>query len=336
MTSQREDLSDPANIHKFATIVQSPERLHYLMALTAADIHATNPKEWNAWRESLLIQLYNATLAMLEQGEYGTNERVQAVEKRQQETAVTLEQRGIKHVDLDFLWADVSPGFVLSHEAPVLADIAVAIVNRQADSRGIVELFEVTGDRLYTIFIYTRDRPRLFADCVAVLDALNLNVMRANIGTGASGFCYDSFVVMEDEANLVPKTRKSEIQDMLQRVIDGYPAPERRQHRRISRQLKQFNRPARVTVNEPNANGISRLEVVTADRPGLLALISALFVEFNIELHQARITTLGERVEDIFLVSTTDDASLTNPTDVEELKSRLTDRINAELPQLTH
>ncbi|MCY4129449.1 MAG: [protein-PII] uridylyltransferase [Gammaproteobacteria bacterium] len=336
MTSQREDLSDPANIHKFATIVQSTERLHYLMALTAADIHATNPKEWNAWRESLLIQLYNSTLAVLEQGGYGTNERVQAVEKRQQETAVLLEQRAIKHVDLDFLWTDVSPGFVLSHEAPTLADIAVAIVNRPADSQGIVQLFEATGERLYTIFIYTRDRPRLFADCVAVLDVLNLDVMRANISTGASDFCYDSFVVMEDEANLVPNTRKSEIQDTLQRVIDGNPAPERRQHRRISRQLKQFDRPARVTINEPNANGISRLEVVTADRPGLLALISSLFVEFNIELHQARITTLGERVEDIFLVSTTDDTSLVNPAHVDALKSRLTDRINAELPQLTY
>lgn len=336
MTSQREDLSDPANIEKFARIVQSPERLHYLMALTAADIHATNPKEWNAWRESLLIQLYTSTLEALERGEYGANVRLQAVEKRQQETAVTLEQRQIRNVDLDFLWDDVSPGFVLSHDASVLADIAVAIVRRPSDSKGIVQLFKVTDERLYTIFIYTRDRPRLFADCVAVLDVLNLNVMRANIGTGTSGFCYDSFVVMEDDANLVPSSRKSEIQDMLQRVIDGQPAPERRQHRRISRQLKQFDRPARVTLDAPNDSGISRLEVVTADRPGLLALISALFVEFNIELHQARITTLGERVEDIFLVSTTDDTSLSTPADINDFKRRLTDRINAELPQLTH
>lgn len=336
MTSQREDLSDPANIEKFAKIVQSSERLHYLMALTAADIHATNPKEWNAWRESLLIQLYTSTLEALKHGEYGTDARLQAVEKRQQETAVTLEQRQIKNVDLDFLWDDVSTGFVLSHEASLLADIADAIVHRPADAKGVVRLFGVADERLYTIFIYTKDRPRLFADCVAVLDVLNLNVMRANIGTGSSGYCYDSFVVMEDEANLVPKSRKSEVQEMLQRVIDGESAPERRQHRRISRQLKQFDRPARVTVDEPNANGISRLEVVTADRPGLLALISALFVELNIELHQARITTLGERVEDIFLVSTTDETSLTNPADVDDLQLRLTDRINAELPQLTH
>lgn len=336
MTSQREDLSDPANIHKFATIVQSTERLHYLMALTAADIHATNPKEWNAWRESLLIQLYNSTLAMLEHGEYGPNERLEAVERRQQETAVTLEERGVMNVDLDFLWNDVSPGFVLSHEAVTLADIAVAIVSRPAGSNGLVHLMDVADERLYTIFIYTRDRPRLFADCVAVLDVLNLDVMRANIGTGTSGYCYDSFVVMEDENNLVAKNRKSEIHDMLQSVIDGHTPPVRRQHRRISRQLKQFNRPARVTIAEPNENGISRLEVVTADRPGLLALISALFVEFKIELHQARITTLGERAEDIFLVSTADHSSLATSADVDDLRARLTDRINAELPLLTH
>ena len=230
----------------------------------------------------------------------------------------------------------MSEGFVLSHEADVLADIAVAINQKPTDARGLATLFNVTGERLYTIFVYTKDRPKLFADCVAVLDALNLDVMRAHISTGLSGNCYDSFVVMEDESAIVGADRRSQIQSMLQKVAEGQPAPQRTQHRRISRQLKQFNRPARITIDPPNANGVSRLEIVTADRPGLLALISALFVELNVELHQARITTLGERVEDFFLVSTSDDSSLDDPTTVDALRTRLTDRINAELPQLTH
>ncbi len=335
MTSQREDLSEPANIHKFATVVRTAKRLHYLMALTVADIHATNPKEWNAWRESLLIQLYTSTLTMLERGSYGPSERQAAVEKRQQETAVVLEAQGHVHVDLDQLWEDVPASFVLSHEAATLAEIGIATDRARTKSGSAVELLESNSSDLFKIFIHTADRPKLFADCVTVLDALNLNVMSANITTGTSGNCYDTFIVMEDDSNRVLGDRQERIRTMLQQVVDGGPPLQKQSYRRISRQLKQFNRPVRVTIDEPNDAGIARLEVVTADRPGLLALISALFVEFNIELHQARIATLGERAEDIFLVKTNQDISLSDPTQAEELKRRLTERISAALPQLT-
>lgn len=334
-TSQREDLTDPANIHKFATIVQSPTRLRYLMALTVADIHATNPREWNAWRESLLIQLYNATLSMLERGTYGSNERLQAVEKRQQETAVALEQKGVRQVKLEAMWDDVPAGFVLAHGPQSLADIAAAINGVEDDSACVVELLDSNRDQLFEIFIYTKDRPRLFADCVAALDSLSLNVMSASIATGESGFCYDSFIVLDDDSNMIEGERRARIRATLQSVISGQPTTKRFQGRRISRQLKQFNLAARVTIDEPDTNGVCRLEVVAADRPGLLALISSLFVELGLELHQARIATLGERAEDIFLVSGGDGNTLANGDDLEKLRVRLTDRINAELPQLT-
>ena len=333
MTSQREDLTDPASIHKFASVVQSTERLNYLLALTVADIHATNPKEWNAWRQSLLMQLYNATLKMLEHGEYGSNERLVAVEQRQQETAVELENQGVKNVDLDSLWDDVTPTFVLSHDASKLAEIAVAIKRRSPDCSGIVELLSSSSSELFEVFVYTKDRPRLFADCVAGLDKLNLNVMNANITTGASGYCYDSFIVMIDETSVPDSRRDERIRSLLQQVIEGNEVPERRQRRRVSRQLKQFNRPPRITIGEPNEAGMCRLELVTADRPGLLALLSALFVELNIEVHQARVTTLGERADDIFIVST-NAADLADPAEANKLTDRLTERISAELPQL--
>ena len=336
MTSQREDLTDPASVHKFATVVQSPERLRYLMALTVADIHATNPKAWNAWRESLLVQLYNTTLAMLDRGSYASNEQLKVVERRQQETAVELEQSGIKNVDLDSLWDDVTPGFVLSHPAATLAEIAVAIQQKAFASSGIVELLDSADTPLFKIFVYTKNRPRLFAECVQVLDQLNLNVLYARITTGRSGCCYDTFVVLDDDTGTTVANRKVRIRTMLQSVVAGNPPPARRQPRRISRQLKQFNRPARITLNPPNDAGVCRLELVTADRPGLLSLISALLVELNLELHQARIATLGERAEDIFLVSTTAGTDLSDTAEVAKLTEQLARRINAELPQLTH
>lgn len=334
-TSQREDLSDPASIHKFAKVVETPLRLHYLMALTVADIHATNPKAWNPWREALLVQLYTAALRMLEQGSFEPDSRSKAEDKRQQQTAIELEERGIKDVDLEELWLDLPTSFVLSHDAEALATIATAIKEMRSDSPGLVTVNGAEGGELFNIFVYTEDRTSLFADCVIALDQLHLNVMSANIATGDSGMCYDSFVVMADDAPHTDQIgRINHIETTLLKVLEGQ-TPRRSQTRRISRQLKQFHRPARVTIDRPEDTALTRIEIVTADRPGLLALISELFVEFKITLRQARIQTLGERAEDIFLVSATDETLLTSEQALDQLKTRLTDRINDELPKLT-
>ena len=45
------------------------------------------------------------------------------------------------------------------------------------------------------------------------------------------------------------------------------------------------------------------IEVTTADRPRILAVIGDSFNQFEIDIISARITTLGEKVEDIFYVT---------------------------------
>lgn len=334
-TSQREEPSDPEVVHRFATIVETPLRLHYLTALTAADMHATNPKNWDDWHESLLTQLYRGTLRMLQDGSYGPDTRQKAEDARQQETAVLLEQNGVKHIDLESLWLDLPTNFVLANGAPALAKIATAIKQLPKEAPGLVTVDGKVGGDLFNIFVFTDDRPNLFADCVAALDQLHLNVMSANIATSDSGKCYDSFVVMENDAQMLDHALRIEaVQSKLMSVLEGQQ-PKRTKQRRISRQLKQFHRKARVSIDPTDATGFARIEIITADRPGLLALISELFVDFHMTLHQARIQTLGERAEDIFLISTEDPCQLSNEEAISMLSADLTERINAELPKLT-
>jgi [protein-PII] uridylyltransferase len=64
--AQRRDISDPEEIQRFAEIVGTQERLDYLYTLTVADIAGTNPELWNAWRSSLMRQLYTETRRALE------------------------------------------------------------------------------------------------------------------------------------------------------------------------------------------------------------------------------------------------------------------------------
>lgn len=334
-TSQREDVSDPTSVRKFANVVQSQRRLDYLMALTVADIHATNPKEWNAWRESLLVHLYNATRAMLKDGMNDANLRLSALERRQQETVIALENKAANQVNLDSFWDDITDGFVLAHEADALAEIANAVTRKEADDSGVVLLLESASDDLMEIFVHTEDRPRLFADFATALDQLNLDVMNASIATGKSGYCYDSFIVMTHPDEKLDDARVSHIRSRLTAVMEERAVPKRRSRRRISRQLKQFKVATRITIDNIEERDLFRLEIVTADRPGLLALISTVFVEFDIELHQARITTLGERADDVFVVSSEDPQAFISDQTIQNLIERMTARIDAELLQMT-
>ena len=53
-----------------------------------------------------------------------------------------------------------------------------------------------------------------------------------------------------------------------------------------------------------------RLSIVATDRPGLLGDVARVFVNYHINLQTAKVMTLGDRVEDVFVISS---ASLTQP-----------------------
>ena len=51
------------------------------------------------------------------------------------------------------------------------------------------------------IFIFTPDRPRLFATTVATLSQLGLSVFEANIHTSANGLCLNTFIVLDQQGD---------------------------------------------------------------------------------------------------------------------------------------
>ena len=333
-TAQRKDINDPEVVASFARLVRTEERLNYLYALTVADINATNPTLWTDWRSTLLGQLYVATRNLLREGPGFQVSRDAKVERRQRQAEATLAAKNIDHADYAAIWNGAGEGFFLQHTPGEAAWITERLLIELASSEHIVLVTDVKGGDYgkgaTEVFICMPDRENLFADSVMALDRQRLSIVNARIATGADGRCYDSFFVLDHQGKALsdPALRESVREKLLDALTRPGAGPGRGS-RRIPRTLKHFAVPTEVTLQSPDRSGISQLTVVSSDRPGLLAEIGSTFVELDIEVHQARINTLGERIEDIFQISGKGRRPIEGEATIGRIRSVLTERLDA-------
>ena len=301
-TAQRQDIHDPDVVREFARRVGDETRLDYLYALTVADINATNPTLWNGWRATLLGQLYQNTRRQLQQGLDALGERAAAC----REAAIReLARHGIDDDRARVLWDDPDDDFFVHHSPAQVVAITRAIDGHDIDTGPLVTVLDVadeaSAEGATEVFLYARDRDSLFADSVRAIDAASLRVAAARIATSGSGICFNSYIVLDGDGAPVADDRRAALAESLTRAMLGDSSA--RPLRHVSRQLKQFVMPTEVALTtEPGAR-TSTLRVVASDRPGLLAALGGLFEELGISVRRARITTLGERVEDVFEVT---------------------------------
>ena len=313
---------------------RTEERLNYLYALTVADINATNPNLWNDWRSTLLRQLYGATLELLGQGPEARVSRHAEIEQRQREAEAVLLGRDLHPAAFATVWRGAGDGFFLEHTPEEVAWLTERVVELQGDAEQIVLVTDVKsgdiGKGATEVFVCMPDRENLFADSVMALDRLRLQIVNARIATGDDGRCYDSFVVLDENGRAVADSgRRETIRQRLLKVLSQQQPVKQRPSRRIPRALKHFAIPTEVDLGKPDGRGISELAVVTTDRPGLLAEIGSIFVELDIEVHQARISTLGERIEDIFRISGKGRRPIDEPGAIGNIRAVLTERLDA-------
>ena len=289
-TAQRQDIHDPDVVREFARRVGDETRLDYLYALTVADINATNPTLWNGWRATLLGQLYQNTRRQLQQGLDALGERAAAC----REAAIReLARHGIDDDRARVLWDDPDDDFFVHHSPAQVVAITRAIDGHDIDTGPLVTVLDVadeaSAEGATEVFLYAR------------IDAAGLRVAAARIATSGSGICFNSYIVLDGDGAPVADDRRAALAESLTRAMLGDSGA--RPLRHVSRQLKQFVMPTEVALTtEPGAR-TSTLRVVASDRPGLLAALGGLFEELGISVRRARITTLGERVEDVFEVT---------------------------------
>ncbi len=308
LTAQKKDTSDPEVVQEFARAVGDLVHLDYLFVLTVADISATNPKLWNSWRATLLRTLYTETRRMLRMGLDTPIDRAALIEETQEQALHQLLERHHED-DVRHIWAALGEDYFLRERPSEIVWHTNAILAHGDNPAPLVMLREhraMTEDAAQ-LFIYTRDRPNLFAATVIVLDQFELDVQDARIITGALGFSLDTYMVLDRSGQLMGDPGRQQVLiDTLTRTLAAeQPMPEQvRWH--MPRQLKHFVVASEVNIRmlpNPQQAALQAVEIITRDRPGLLAQIGQLFATAGVDIHSARIATLGERAEDVFFIS---------------------------------
>lgn len=308
ITAQKSDITDPDIIHDFARRVPSKVHLDYLYVLTVCDISATNPTLWSTWRDSLLRQLYIESKRALRRGTDKPFDRDEWIRATRSEAREMLLAQKHAPEQIDRLWQTLDDDYFLQDSTVDIAWQTSAILRHGDNPQPLVLIRDTTGgptDGYTQIIIYMAERPDLFAATTAVLEQLNLNIVDARINSGSGPNSLSSYIVVDEQSQPLgkdPARRDRTRERLVEELDDPEDYPDIIQ-RRVSRQLKHFAFPTQVTLSNETSNQRTVLEVITPDRPGLLARIASILLFLQVRLVSAKIATLGERVEDVFFVT---------------------------------
>lgn len=335
MTAQRKDIGDPEVIHEFACQVPSISHLEYLYILTVCDIAATNPSLWNSWRASLLQQLFIEARRALRRGIENPVDRDDWISTTREEVKNKLLDDGFSEDRIDSLLAQLDDDYFLHDSTSELAWQTSAILNHGDSTDPLITIRDHerdSGDGYSQIMIYLRSEQDLFAATTAVLEQLNLNVLNARISSTQGTFSLSNFVVTNPQHHALgqdPERMKKVHDRLMEELDDPEDYPEIIQ-RRTPRKLKHFLFPTEVTFSNDMYNHRTIMEVVTPDRPGLLARIGSILLDFDLLLLNARITTLGERVEDVFFITQSDGEPLSDAALCTDLAKQICSQLDEQ------
>ncbi|HXO99779.1 MAG TPA: ACT domain-containing protein, partial [Luteibacter sp.] len=324
-----QDITDPDVVHRFGAVVGDWEHLDHLYLLTIADIIGTSPKLWNAWKDRLLADLYTATRFALRSDLTPPGHSEVRVRECRERAMGMLAAEQMSTDDVARVWAEFPDTSFLRHRPEQIAWQTAAIV-RAHGATPLVEVhpFSVRGST--ELFIYTPDRDGLFATVTAVLDRLRFSVVEARVLVSRTGKALDTFLLLESDSQAPASLQRAEeLRARMLRALEQ-PAGQGPSKRSLSRHLRHFQMTPRIEFVD--AGDRTQLALVCTDRPGLLAAVAQALAEAQVRVHDARIATFGERVEDFFQLTDRSNAAL-SPAQRNTVRICLLRHIGSENPR---
>ena len=326
VTAQRQDISDPEVVTRFATRVADREHLEYLYLLTCADIAGTSPKLWNAWKDRLLADLYTATRFVLRRGLENKLNAEDIISDTRETALATLMDRGVDADVVLEMWKSFpNEAFLRYRPEQIVWQTDGVLKNLVHPSQILVRGHQADGS--LEIFVRTQNRDGLFAALVATIDRLGMSVLEARILNSGDGHALDSFQVQ------AAKDDRHTHQDIVRAIEIALRDPARVHpaRRMLPRHIKHFKVPTRIDFSTAPDGSRTRLSLVCTDQPGLLAKVAAILRTQHCRVHDARIATFGERVEDFFLISDEQDRAIVDEQILEQLQVALTACVEGDI-----
>jgi [protein-PII] uridylyltransferase len=297
--AQKEDLSNPEVIAAFAKRVGNERYLTALYLLTVADIRGTSPKVWNAWKGKLLEDLYRYTLRVLGGG--APDPRAE-IESRKREALTQLALHAEPFESHKALWATLDVSYFMRHEAADIAWHARQLSRHVGAGKSVVRGRRSSAGEGLQVLVYTPDAPDLFARICGYFEEAGLSILDAKIHTAHNGYALDTFQVTSPILNEHYREMVAMVEAELIRAIEDVTPLLPAGKGRVSRRVKSFPIAPRVDLRPDEKGQRWLLTVSASDRVGLLYSIARVLSHHRINLQLAKITTLGERVEDTFLI----------------------------------
>jgi [protein-PII] uridylyltransferase len=302
-TAQKLDVTDPTVIQEFARKVRDERHLTALYLLTVADIRGTSPKVWNVWKARLLEDLFRQTRQVLA-GQPGAHSVKDSIYARQQDALRLMQLYGLQPGTEKTLWSTLDQIYFQRHTADEIAWHARHLYRRVGTEAPVVKARTTNAGEGLQVVVYVPDQRDLFLRICSFFGRIHFSIVDAKVYTSRTGYALDTFTLLDptrgdgnyrDVVNL--------IEFELGRRLSAQAAPDPLPTGRISRHLKHFPLQPEIRIFPDDKGQQHILEIVAGDRPGLLARIAQTLTAHHISVHSAKINTLGDRAEDVFLIA---------------------------------
>ncbi|MCK3657456.1 bifunctional uridylyltransferase/uridylyl-removing protein [Pasteurellaceae bacterium Pebbles2] len=326
IVAQRRDIHDPEVVMKFAEEVQNRVRLDLLICLTVADICATNQTLWNSWKRSLFSALYQLSLKQFHQGMDQLLDNLEKIQAHRTQALAMLDEQSLAWdmATLNRHWARCPDEYFLRNTPKELCWHATLLSQKPADCDVLVKISNRFSDGGTEVFVYCKDQAHLFHKVVCAIGAKNLSIHDAQIITSADGYALDSFIVTELDGSLLKFDRRRALEKSLSAVLNSTDLPKLSVN--SDRKLANFHVKTEVRFLNVQKAEQTEMELFALDKAGLLAEVSQIFAELQLNLLNAKITTIGAKAEDFFILANAQDKALSEQERM-QLEQRLRERL---------
>ena len=316
----RRDIADSAVIRETADTVGDLDTLRLLYVLSVADARASGPNVWNQWKAQLMRALFDRVSAVMERERQAP--AVEAVE------AALAGRFPVAVVRAHLAGLDES--YLVSTPPDAVGDQIALIEEASAAPGGAAARLDRLG-AIDRVTIVCPDRPGLLQDIAGTFAGFNASMLGGVAYTRADGIAIQVWHVGDALGVGIDDRRWG-------RILEALPQAARQQfgiEERLAEVRRSYPQPppradieTKVSVDNAASRDYSVLEVSAPDRRGLLYAVTRALHGLRLDIHLAKVDTIGPEIVDAFYIQRQNGSRVEEPDEIDRLIRRVEEVLN--------